>query len=76
MPAAFRGFCRERIKELRLQVLTPERSRQLAQALAQSRDGATWEGPCLLGDLCGESHMPEACCLFEEMTPRGRLAII
>jgi hypothetical protein len=49
IPAAFHQICRERIKELKQQILTPERSRELSQALAQSREGATWKEPCVLG---------------------------
>jgi hypothetical protein len=29
-----------------------------------------------LGDLCGESHMPEACSVFRELAPRDRLLVI
>ncbi len=76
IPTAFREFCREWIEGLRLQMLTPERSKKLAQALVQSCDGATWEGQCVLGDLCGENHMPEVGSMFKEMPPRGLLAFI
>ena len=37
---------------------------------------AKLEGACIMGNLCGESHMPEMCCLFKEMTPESRLAIV
>jgi hypothetical protein len=75
IPETFCEFCRERASELKLQVLTPERNRKLAQVLAQSHDGSSWKGPCMLGDLCRENHMPEECHLFEEMTPESQLAI-
>jgi hypothetical protein len=35
-----------------------------------------WEVPCVLGDLCGENHMPEACSMFEKVSPRYWLAVI
>ncbi len=30
----------------------------------------------MLGDLCGKSHMPEACSMFGELAPRDRLVVI
>ena len=32
-----------------------------------------WEGPCLMGDLCGGSHAPEKCNLFVGLSPGDRL---
>jgi hypothetical protein len=43
---------------------------------AQPARVTIWEGPCVLGDLCGESHMPEACCMFKELAPKDRLMVI
>jgi hypothetical protein len=37
---------------------------------------AAWEGPCVLGDLCGGSHAPERCRLFVDLTPGDRLVVI
>ncbi len=30
----------------------------------------------MLGDLCIESHMPETSSIFNELSPKGQLAII
>ncbi len=35
-----------------------------------------WEGPCLMGDLCGGSHVPEECDLFIGLSQRDRLAVV
>ena len=38
--------------------------------------GLDWEGSCVLGDLCGESHTPEECRLFRDLAPGDRLVVI
>jgi hypothetical protein len=48
-------------------------ARRTAQELCTN---AAWEGPCVLGDFYGKSHMPEACSMFEELAPRDRWVII
>jgi hypothetical protein len=35
-----------------------------------------WEGPCLMGDLCGGSHVPEKCNLFVGLSPGDRLVVV
>ena len=35
-----------------------------------------WEGPCLMGDLCGGSHVPEECDLFIGLSPEDRLVVV
>jgi hypothetical protein len=35
-----------------------------------------WEGPCLMGDLCGGSHAPEKCNLFVGLSPGDRLVVV
>jgi hypothetical protein len=35
-----------------------------------------WEGPCLMGDLCGGSHAPEKCDLFVGLSPGDRLVVV
>jgi hypothetical protein len=76
IPETFREFCIDRARELKLQVMSPERNKELAQRLAQSRGESSCKGPCVMGDLCGESHMREMSHMFEEMTQESRLAII
>ncbi len=68
---AFYVFARRRAQELCSNAAAARIIRELP--LPQV---ATWEGPCVLEDLCGENHMPEACSMFEELSPRGRLAVI
>jgi hypothetical protein len=36
----------------------------------------TWEGPCLMGDLCGGSHAPEKCSLFIDLSSGDRLVVV
>ncbi len=35
-----------------------------------------WEGPCLMGDLCGGSHVPEECDLFIGLSQSDRLVVV
>jgi hypothetical protein len=35
-----------------------------------------WEGPCLMGDLCGGSHAPERCSLFTGLSPGDQLVVV
>jgi hypothetical protein len=73
-PDVFYDFCMERAEELKSQVLSPRGADGAAQASATPHDESSWKGPCVLGELCGGSHMPEECQLFKAMTPEGRLA--
>jgi hypothetical protein len=68
-PVVFYSFVRLRALELgsntapfRFQLKDPE---ELEPA---------WEGPCLMEDLCGGSHVPEECDLFLGLSQRDRLA--
>ncbi len=70
MPVAFYVFARRRAQELCLNAAAAK----IFQDVPSVR-GAAWEGPCVLGDLCGKRHMPEACSMFEELAPRDRLAV-
>jgi hypothetical protein len=45
-------------------------------AAAQPTRSMVWEGPCVLGDLCGESHVPDACHMFRELAPKDRLVVV
>jgi hypothetical protein len=38
--------------------------------------GPAWEGPCMMGDLCGGSHAPEKCSLFMDLSPEDRLVVV
>jgi hypothetical protein len=75
-PDVFYHSCKGRAEELKAQILAPGGEERRAQASAASTGRPSWQGPCVLGELCGGSHMPEVCQLFEEMTPEGRLAVI
>ncbi len=75
-PDVFYDFCKERAKELKAQVLSLGGAKKATQAPTTPREELSWKGPCVLGELCGGSHMPEVCQLLEAMTPEGRLAII
>ncbi len=70
-PVAFYSFVRLRALELgsntspfRFQLKEPEERK------------STWVGPCLMGDLCGESHVPEECDLFIGLSPEDRLVVV
>jgi hypothetical protein len=76
IPNVFYDFCMECAEELKTQVISLGGTERAAQASATSQDQFSWQGPCVLGELCGGSHMPEVCQLFEAMMPEGRLAII
>ncbi len=71
MPVAFYVFARRRAQELCSNAAAAKILRE-----APSARSVVWEGPCELGDLCGKSHMLEACSMFEELAPRDRLAVI
>ncbi len=36
----------------------------------------TWEGLCVMVDLCGGSHAPEGCSLFMDLAPEDRLVVV
>ncbi len=76
MPEVFYDFCKDRAEELKAQILSPREAERVAQAATASSDHPGWRGPCVLGELCGGSHMPEVCQVFEAMTPEGRQAVI
>jgi hypothetical protein len=38
--------------------------------------GPAWEGPCMMGNLCGGSHAPEKCSLFMDLSPEDRLVVV
>jgi hypothetical protein len=70
MPVAFYSFVRARALELgsntsllRMRQDDPE------------EQGPTWEGPCMMGDLCGGSHAPKKCSLFMGLSPEDRLGM-
>jgi hypothetical protein len=70
-PVAFYSFVRLRALELgsntsplRCQLGDPEEPEP------------AWEGPCLMGDLCGGSHTPEKCDLFVGLAPGDRLVVV
>jgi hypothetical protein len=70
MPVEFYFFAGGELRNCAQMPLREDHPRgNLAQATA-------WEGPCVLGDLCKENHMPEVCSMFEELSPRDRLAVI
>jgi hypothetical protein len=75
-PDVFYDFCKGRAEELKAQILALRGTERTAQPLAASPSQPSWQGPCMLGELCGGSHMPEVCQLFEAMSPEGRLAVI
>jgi hypothetical protein len=71
MPVAFYSFIRARALELGSN----------ASSMRVVRDdldeqGLAWEGPCLMGDLCGGSHTPERCSLFMDLSPEDRLVVV
>jgi hypothetical protein len=70
LPLAFFNFTR-RILELKLNA-TPARA---LSTTPLSRPAATtdqtWGGPCLMESICGKSHEPESCNLFDELAPKG-----
>ncbi len=71
MPVAFYSFVRLRALELGsntspLRILQDDPEEQ----------GPAWEGPCMMGDLCGGSHAPEECSLFMYLSPEDRLVVV
>ena len=69
-PVAFYSFVRLRALELGsntspLRILEDD----------PEEPGLAWEGPCLMGDLCGGSHAPEECSLFTDLSPGDRLVV-
>jgi hypothetical protein len=71
LPVAFYVFARGRALELGLNAAATI----MAQDAVDDQDSG-WEGPCVLGDLCGGSHAPEGCCLFGDLAPGDHLVVI
>jgi hypothetical protein len=71
LPVAFYVFARARVLELG----SDAAATRMAQDAMDDQE-ATWEGPCVLGDLCGGSHAPERCRLFGDLAPGDRLVVI
>jgi hypothetical protein len=71
MPVAFYIFIWRRAQELCSNAAAAKTAQD-----ARPAPGLDWEGPCMLGDLCGESHAPEECRLFGELAPEDRLVVI
>jgi hypothetical protein len=71
MPVAFYSFVRLRALELGsntspLRILQDDPEEQVP----------AWEGPCMMGDLCGGSHAPEECSLFMDLSPEDWLVVV
>jgi hypothetical protein len=71
MQVAFYSFVRARTLELGsntspLRVVRDDLDEQ----------GPAWEGPCMMGDLCGGSHAPEKCSLFMDLSPEDQLMVV
>jgi hypothetical protein len=62
MPMAFYVFARRRVQELCSNAAAARITHD-----TQPARSVNWEGSCVLGDLCGESHMLEACSMFREL---------
>jgi hypothetical protein len=71
MPVAFYSFIRARALELGSNAA----STRVARDDIDEQEPA-WEGPCVLGDLCGGSHAPEGCSLFVDLAPEDRLEVV
>jgi hypothetical protein len=71
LPVAFYVFAKGRAQELGSNATTA----RIAQDTVVAQ-GSDWEGPCVLGDLCGGSHAPEGCCLFGDLAPEDHLVVI
>jgi hypothetical protein len=70
-PVAFYSFVRLRALEL-----GPNTSPLRCRLKEPGESEPTWVGPCLMGDLCGKSHVPEECDLFIGLPPEDRLVIV
>jgi hypothetical protein len=70
-PVAFYSFVRLRALELGANT-SPFR----CQLKESGESEPTWVGPCLMGDLCGKSHIPEGCDLFIGLPPEDRLVVV
>jgi hypothetical protein len=71
MPVAFYSFIRARALELGSNAA----STRVARDDIDEQE-PVWEGPCVLGDLCGGSYAPERCSLFVDLAPEDRLVVI
>jgi hypothetical protein len=71
MPVAFYSFIRARALELGSNASS---MRVVRDDLEEQ--GPAWEGPCMMGDLCGGSHAPERCSLFMDLSPEDRLVVV
>jgi hypothetical protein len=67
MPVAFYSFVRLRALEL---------GSNTSPLRILEEQGPAWEGPCMMGDLCGGSHAPEKCSLFMDLSPEDRLVVV
>ncbi len=71
LPVAFYVFAKGRAQELGSNAAAARSAQDPGAA-----QGPGWEGPCVLGDLCGEIHAPEECRLFGDLAPGDRLVVI
>jgi hypothetical protein len=71
MPVAFYSFIRARALELGSNAAS---MRVVRDNLDEQ--GPVWEGPCMMGDLCGGSHAPEGCSLFMSLSSEDRLVVV
>ncbi|MFN9897930.1 MAG: hypothetical protein ACK55Z_03860, partial [bacterium] len=58
-------FCWQRAVSMRTRVLSLEQLEEPAPPAARHAGYPRWSGPCILGDMCGNYHMPEVCRMFE-----------
>jgi hypothetical protein len=71
MPVAFYVFARRRAQELCSNAAAAKITRE-----ARPTRSMGWKGSCVLGDLCGDSHVPEECRMFRELAPGDRLMFV
>jgi hypothetical protein len=76
LPIAFYSFTRRRLRELRSNTTSMRTVSETSQPQDETALRKSWEGPCVMGSLCGESRTPESCNIFDKLSLKGRLAVI
>jgi hypothetical protein len=76
LPIAFYSFTRRSMRELRSNTTSARAVSGTSRTQGKTLLKESWEGTCVMGSMCGKNHMPEACSIFDELSLRGRLAVI
>jgi hypothetical protein len=76
LPMAFVNFVQRRIRELGPYAPAPEPQQPLPTSWQLRTRAHLWKVHCILGKACRRDHVSEACAMFPEGSPCGRLDVV